>query len=142
MVSALDGRVTNQMVARYRELEGRHLDPVRRAVGQQAIALKSRTRQSDIYIAEAARTRVFRAGLQVRAERVLYQMKDYVHQVLAFGVTAGEPVRVEKLVLFTSRDSAITETFTAAGRYLLRYPRLRRRSGRARGGMERAVGRL
>ena len=28
VVSALDGRVTNQMVARYRELEGRHLDPV------------------------------------------------------------------------------------------------------------------
>jgi trehalose/maltose hydrolase-like predicted phosphorylase len=28
VISGLDGRVTNQMVARYRELEGRHLDPV------------------------------------------------------------------------------------------------------------------
>ena len=26
-VSALDGRVVNQGVARYRQLEGRHLDP-------------------------------------------------------------------------------------------------------------------
>ncbi len=124
VVSALDGRVTNQMVERYQELEGRHLDPVSpRTFGQETIALKSKTRQSNIYIAEAARTRVFQAGEQMPVERTLHQMEDYIQQTLAFDVTAGEPVHVEKLVaLFTSHDNAITDTLTAAGRHVLRYP--------------------
>ena len=124
VVSALDGRVTNQMVERYQELEGRHLDPVSpRTFGQETIALKSKTRQSNIYIAEAARTWVFQAGEQVPVERTLHQMEDYIQQTLAFDVTAGEPVHVEKLVaLFTSHDNAITDTLTAAGRHVLRYP--------------------
>ena len=58
--SALDGRVTNRGVARYRELEGRHLEPVSpRTFGPDVIALMVRTRQSRIHVAEAARTRVF-----------------------------------------------------------------------------------
>ena len=124
VVSALDGRVTNQMVERYQELEGRHLDPVSpRTFGPETIALKSKTRQSNIYIAEAARTRVFQAGEQMPVERTLHQMEDYIQQTLAFDVTAGESVRVEKLVaLFTSHDNAITDTLTAAGRHVLRYP--------------------
>ena len=41
VISALDGRVTNRGVARYRELEGRHLDPVSpRTFGPEVIALK------------------------------------------------------------------------------------------------------
>ena len=58
VVSALDGRVTNRGVARYRQLEGRHVDPVSpRTFGPEVIALRVRTRQSTIYVAEAARTR-------------------------------------------------------------------------------------
>src|SRR6478735_9526987 len=124
VVSALDGRVSNQMVARYRELEGRHLNPVSpRTFGPQTIALKVQTRQSNIYIAEAARTQVFRGDGPAVVERSLYQMEDYIQQTLAFDVTVGEPVRVEKLVaLFTSHDNAITEPLAAAGRHVLRYP--------------------
>jgi trehalose/maltose hydrolase-like predicted phosphorylase len=124
VISGLDGRVTNQMVARYRELVGRHLDPVSpRTFGPETIALKVRTRQSNIYVAEAARTRVFRDGEQLPVERHLDQMEDYIQQVIAFDVAQGEPVRVEKMVsLFTSHDNAITETLTAAGRHVLRYP--------------------
>ena len=59
MISALDSRVTNTGVTRYRSLEGRHLDPVSpRTFGPEVIALEIRTRQSKIYVAEAARTRV------------------------------------------------------------------------------------
>ena len=60
VVSALDGRVTNNGVARYGQLEGRHLDPVGpRTFGSEVIALKVQTRQSNLYISQAARTRVF-----------------------------------------------------------------------------------
>jgi trehalose/maltose hydrolase-like predicted phosphorylase len=131
VVSGLDGRVTNHMVARYRDLEGRHLNPVSpRTFGPEIIALKMQTRQSNIYIAEAARTRVFRGGAgeysmegPLEVARSLYQMEDYIQQVLAFEVEQDSPVRVEKMIsLFTSHDNAITETLAAAGKNVARCP--------------------
>jgi trehalose/maltose hydrolase-like predicted phosphorylase len=131
VISGLDGRVTNHMVARYRELEGRHLDPGSpRTFGPEIIALKVQTRQSNIYISEAARTRVLRGdetddprGGPMEVARSLYQMEDYIQQVLAFDVEQGHPVRVEKMIsLFTSYDNAITETLAAAGKHVARYP--------------------
>jgi trehalose/maltose hydrolase-like predicted phosphorylase len=126
VISGLDGRMTNHMVARYRELEGRHLNPWSpRTFGPEIIALKVQTRQSNIYIAEAARTRVFRDDSDTPREvaRSLYQMEDYIQQVLAWDVEQGSPVRVEKMVsLFTSHDNAIAETLVAAGKNVARYP--------------------
>jgi trehalose/maltose hydrolase-like predicted phosphorylase len=124
VVSALDGRVTNRGVARYRQLEGRHLDPVSpRTFGPEVIALRVRTRQSTLYVAEAARTRVFRGHERLDPERTLYQMEDYIQQVLRCDVTEGVPVRVEKMVAFyTSHDRAINEPLGAAGTSVGRYP--------------------
>jgi len=124
VVSALDGRVTNRGVARYRALEGRHLDPVSpRTFGPEVIALKVKTRQSDMFAAEAARTRMFRGEEQLSPERSLYQTEDYIQQVLALDVRAGEAVRTEKIVAFyTSRDRAINEPLGNAGTSAARYP--------------------
>jgi trehalose/maltose hydrolase-like predicted phosphorylase len=124
MISALDGRVTNRGVARYRQLEGRHLDPVfPRTFGAEIIALEARTRQSRIYVAEAARTRVYGERENPDVDRSLYQMQDYIHQVLSFEVREKEPVRVEKMVAFyTSRDAAINEPLVNAGKAVGRYP--------------------
>ena len=92
VISAIDGRVTNHGVARYLELEGRHLDPVSpRTFGAEVIALKVQTRQSNIYISQAARTRVFQGSEPLAVERSLYQMEDYIQQVLAFDVRQGAP---------------------------------------------------
>ncbi len=124
MISALDGRVTNRGVARYRQLEGRHLDPVSpRTFGPEIIALEARTRQSRIYVAEAARSRVYGERGDLDVDRSLYQMQDYIHQVLSFEVREKEPVRVEKMVAFyTSRDAAINEPLVNAGKAVGRYP--------------------
>jgi trehalose/maltose hydrolase-like predicted phosphorylase len=123
VISALDGRVTNRGVARYRQLEGRHLDPVSpRTFGPEIIALEVRTRQSRIYVAQAARTRVYDKGPDPAVDRSLYQMQDYIHQVLAFEVEEKEPVRVEKMLAFyTSRDTAINEPLVNAGKAVGRY---------------------
>ena len=123
VVSAIDGRVTNAGVARYEQLEGRHLDPVSpRTFGPEVIALKVQTRQSNLYISEAARTRVFDATAPLAVERTLYQMEDYIQQVVAFDVRQGEAVRVEKMVtFFTSRDPATSDTLTMAGTSAQRY---------------------
>jgi trehalose/maltose hydrolase-like predicted phosphorylase len=124
VISALDGRVTNRGVDRYRQLEGRHLDPVSPwTFGPEIIALEVRTRQSRIYVAEAARTRVFDEKGKLDVARDLHQMQDYVHQVLSFEVKEKEPVRVEKMVAFyTSRDNAINEPLVNAGKVIVGYP--------------------
>jgi trehalose/maltose hydrolase-like predicted phosphorylase len=116
VISALDGRVSNRGVARYRQLEGRHLDPVSpRTLGPEVIALKAETRQSNLYISQATRTRVFRDGRQLPVTRTLYQMEDYVQQVLAFDVRQGVATRIEKMVSFyTSRDPAVSDTLVRA----------------------------
>ena len=124
VVSAIDGRVTNRGVARYLELEGRHLDPVSpRTFGPDVIALKVQTRQSGVYISEAARTRVFVGQEPVAVDRTLFQTEDYVQQMLSFELEEGAPVRIEKLVaLTTSRDPATSDTLTKAGTVALRRP--------------------
>ena len=123
VISALDSRVTNSGVPRYRQLEGRHLNPVSpRTFGPEVIALKAETRQSNMYISQATRTRVFQGGEQLPATRTLYQMEDYIQQVLAFDVRQGEATRVEKMVAFyTSRDPAVSDTLVRAARSAARH---------------------
>jgi alpha,alpha-trehalase len=124
LVSAVDARVVNRGVARYQQLWGRHLDPQGpRIHAPDVIALKARTRQSRIEIAEAARTRVYRGADEVRVERTTDQMEDYIQQILTFDVQQGEPVRVEKMVaLYTSRDRGIQEPLLNAVKSASRYP--------------------
>ncbi len=125
VVSALDGRVVNGGVARYRRLEGRHLDPQGpRIFAPDVIALKARTRESRIEIATAARTQVYIGDEALEVTRRTHQMEDYVQQILAFDVQQGMPVRVEKMAaLYTSRDRAIKEPLANAGKSTVRYPR-------------------
>ena len=124
IVSALDGRVVNQGVARYRRLEGRHLDPQGPRIEQpDVIALKARTRQSRIEVAEAARTRVYRGTEEVAVARSTFQSEDYVRQVLELEVHEGQTVRVEKAVaIYTSRDRGISEPLENAVKSATRYP--------------------
>ncbi len=124
VVTAIDGRVTNRGVTRYAELEGRHLDPVSpRTFGPEVIALKVQTRQSNLYVAQAARTNVFRGDEPVDVQSSLFQTEDYIQQVVACDARSGEPVRVEKMVAFyTSRDRAISEPLGSAGESASRYP--------------------
>jgi len=123
VISALDARVSNGGVARYQQLEGRHLNPVSpRTFGPEVIALKAETRQSNLYISQATRTRVFRGGEPLPTRRTLHQMEDYIQQVLAFDVRQGEATRVEKMVAFyTSRDPAVSDTLVRAASSAARY---------------------
>jgi trehalose/maltose hydrolase-like predicted phosphorylase len=138
IISALDARVTNSGVPRYRQLEGRHLNPISpRTFGPEVIALKAETRQSNLYISQATRTRVFQGGEQLPAPRTLYQMEDYIQQVLAFDVRQGEATRVEKMVAFyTSRDPAVSDTLVRAARSAARHSDFRSASERHRAAWE------
>ncbi|TVR98707.1 MAG: glycoside hydrolase family 65 protein [Rhodospirillales bacterium] len=123
ILSALDGRVKNWGVPRYRDLECYHLNAVTtRAVGHDTIALLVQTRQSRIYVAEAARTRVYGESEVIPVERGVHQLDGYIHQTLGFSVQEKAPVRVEKMVaVYTSRDNAISEPLINAQNSAVRY---------------------
>ncbi|MFC1937890.1 trehalose-phosphatase [Chloroflexota bacterium] len=109
--SAFDGQVTNSGVARYRQLEGKHLEPVENLpVGEDIIYLQVETNQSRVRIAEAARTRAFKNGEAVRLDRQTKVAPGYIAHEFHIDVKQGEEIRVEKIVsLFTSRDRGISE---------------------------------
>ena len=123
VITALDARIINKDVARYQELEGRHVHPeVSRTLSSDTISLLAQTRQSHIYVAEAARTRVYGDSGELEAARGRYQMEDYAQQTLGFDLQQGRPVRVEKQVAFyTSRDHAISEPLTNAEQAVMRF---------------------
>jgi beta-phosphoglucomutase family hydrolase len=129
--ATLDGQVRNDGVARYRDLRGDHLLPMEGArVDAETVWLKVRTRQSDLRVALAARTRAFdgggeRGGGAAAGPPVSDTTVEpgRVAQVRTVEVRAGRPLRVEKVAtLFTSRDPAISECGLAARERLAGLP--------------------
>lgn len=114
--SALDGRVVNAGVERYRKLNGRHLVPLKAEVlDGETLFLQVRTSQSGIDIAQAARTRPFRNGEPLAPERTPVVEKGYAAQLFNIDVSEGDRISIEKVVtLFTSRDHGISECGLAA----------------------------
>ncbi len=122
--TALDGRVVNDNVARYRELSSQHLEPLSTCqIDRDSIFLQVRTRQSRLEMAQAARTRVF-SGEQPRdVERELDQRDGYVAQTFELELNRSRSVRIEKVVaLFTNRDAAIAECGLEARKEIARAP--------------------
>ena len=113
----LDGRVVNRGVARYRDLEGRHLtvDGLTRH-GDDVVCLRTTTRTSRIGIATAVRVRARPA-----ARPVTRLAGDHGTQEISLDCVRGVPVTVEKVsAIATSRDPAIEECRIAAVRWARR----------------------
>ncbi|MFD7307213.1 glycoside hydrolase family 65 protein [Promicromonospora sp. NPDC059942] len=117
--AGLDGRVVNAGVARYRDLDGRHLVPVAEGYDERdgVVWLQVRTASSQIRIAQAARLVVGGEGdggagpVPADAERTPGRSAVRVRPELVRGV----PLSVEKRVaLYTSQDRAISESLAAA----------------------------
>ena len=128
--SALDGRVTNAGVLRYRTYDGRHIQVLDTAApAADVILLEAETRQSRIRLVEAARTRLYRDGQAFEPERRVIREPGWIGQEMTFHLGQAESVDVEKIVaIYTSRDRAITEprtdavtTVTRADRFAVLY---------------------
>jgi HAD superfamily hydrolase (TIGR01509 family) len=109
--SALDGRVANRGVRRYRDLSSQHLEPLEaRESGNDAIFLKVQTNQSQIRVAQAARTRVYRSDEPQEARRQVVLEPEFVAHQLELVVSERLPVTIEKIAsLYSSRDRAVAE---------------------------------
>lgn len=115
--SALDGRVVNAGVARYRGLANRHLEALEAdAIDNESVYLRMRTTQSRLEIALAARTRLYRDDSCIpvlpRFER---DGAACVGHVFPLQLARGDTARIEKVTaLYSSRDRAISECGIAA----------------------------
>lgn len=124
--SAIDGRIVNAGAHLYRQFNNIHLVPVTsEATGPNTVCLLVRTSQSNIHVAEAARTEVILEGQPVEIQRRSVEEPGYIAQELTVDVAQGQTLSVEKVVAFyTSRDHAIAEpareartTVARAGRF-------------------------
>lgn len=112
--SALDGRIVNTGVARYRTLNSRHLKPlgsgsmVNTAGDTSWVELE--TNQSHIRIAQASITRLWRGKHRLVLAPRVDQAEGYVAHCYQTEIGPQHPLRIEKVVaLYTSRDHAISE---------------------------------
>ncbi len=114
--TALDGNVTNNGVARYRDLEGKHLDGMATdMIDKESIYLVAITKQSRIQMAQAAKTRFFTDDKEIDPERESLNKEKYIGQDVILSCKNLQPVRIEKsVVLYTSRDLAISDPLTEA----------------------------
>jgi trehalose/maltose hydrolase-like predicted phosphorylase len=114
--SAVDGRVTNGGVARYRGLSGRHLVLEDAGVdGDGGLHLTVVTSQSRIRIALAAQHRVLMDGLPRAIVPAPVTEPGFVAVDLALDMVPGRSVTVEKLTaLCTSRDRGVGEPAESA----------------------------
>jgi trehalose/maltose hydrolase-like predicted phosphorylase len=114
--AALDGRVINSGVARYRALASRHLELLGQGQHEdQTVYLVVQTVQSKTRMAQVARTRVTAdaSGSEIMPQTVVEA--GYVEQVYTVQASQGQPVRLEKTVMFyTSRDWATSEPLLEA----------------------------
>lgn len=120
--SKIDGAVTNNGVARYRELTGKHFDVVDQGkVGEKGIYLLAQSLQSRIYVAQAVRTSVYQKDFPPAVARVTNINPNYIEQLISLDVNRLEPVRVEKILSFqTSKDVGSTEPLIEAKKGIAR----------------------
>ncbi len=120
--SAIDGRVINAGAKLYRKFNNKHLEPLAgKVVGEDGVYLLVRTCQSNIHVAQAARTRAFLDGKLLEARRGVIEEPGYIGQELKIDVKQGETLVLEKLTSFyTSRDQAISECVLEARKVIAR----------------------
>ena len=118
---AIDGRISNAGVPRYRPFDGRHLRTLEAIAIADTMLLEVETKQSHLHIVETSRVRFYREGMAIDPDRETISQASYVGQQVEIELTRGASTTAEKIVaLFTSRDRASadprTEALTAVAR--------------------------
>jgi trehalose/maltose hydrolase-like predicted phosphorylase len=124
--TAIDGRIVNAGAQLYRKFNNKHLMPLTaQCIGNNVVYLQVRTLQSNIQVAQAARTRAFIDGQELHPARRVVQEEGYIAQDLTVDVAQGQSLVLEKLAtLYTSRDDAISEPGLEARKAIVRAGRL------------------
>ncbi len=110
--SVLDGRIINDGVERYRQLNQRHLQPVMENGESTKSYLVVKTTQSDIEVAEAAKLAIFENNQQINPEIRIEKEAGQIHSIINLKVKPNKTVKIEKTVsIFTSKKNDSNNPF-------------------------------
>ena len=111
ILAAIDGRVSNAGVLRYRPFGGHHLRTLAAiSTDLKTVCLETETAQSQLHVVQASQTLFYRWNAPLTIERLTVSEPDYIGQQVEIEVASGESVTAEKVVaLYTSRDRAIAD---------------------------------
>ncbi len=123
--SSIDADVENAGVERYRALSSRHLADVQTSeLPGHTVLLTTRTVQSKVRIAVAARTTAWRGDAAASADYHLVQEDSCIGHDIAVEMWCGQAVTLEKVAtIYTGRDHGISEPAAEAARELNRLGR-------------------
>ena len=115
--SGIDGDILNRGVERYSDLNGSHLEILDRGeLVEGGIFLTSITNQSKIRVTQAASLKVFLDGKETGKTIAVNENEKAIYHEVVVSCRKLATVRVEKLIsLYSSRDTALSDTFTEAG---------------------------
>ena len=113
--SSLDGTVINDGVARYRQLNSKHLSEVAQGKTEQGIFLHVRTRRSNYQIAMSARTGFYENGKTLAVKKEVIQKKTEICEEVKIAARENVTYSVEKIVgTYTSLDQEVQNPMQAA----------------------------
>lgn len=124
--SMIDGDVRNSMVERYRDLASDHLRGLTKfALSEDSVLLAVETNQSEIPIALAARTTVWRDNAPALVTYRLVDEEFAIGHEISGHLAAGQSLTAEKVVtLVTGRDVATSNPVVGAERRLIGLERI------------------
>jgi len=111
ITSALDGRVINGGVERYKDLNSKHLKHISAGKANGGILyLEAQTTQSKLRISQAAVTKAYKGDKLLRPKKKIVKEKGYVADTFHIKMEEGQEYTVEKIVsIYTSKDRGISE---------------------------------
>jgi len=116
--SGLDGAVENTGVARYRELNSKHLSSISvNSFSNSCIYLKAKTKQSKITIYETAKIDIYNlAGKKAKpAGKKTKKENKGIYQEIELNFKRKQTYQLEKIVaIYTSKDKEVGNPFLAA----------------------------
>jgi alpha,alpha-trehalase len=110
IAAALDGRVINAGVKRYKSLNSKHLESLGTRASGDLIHLKTQTNQSELRIAISARTNLYTDGQLLPIVPRTSEKKGYISHFFTADLEEGKSLSAEKVIsVHTSRDKGISE---------------------------------
>ncbi|PQP33771.1 beta-phosphoglucomutase, partial [Desulfobacteraceae bacterium SEEP-SAG9] len=93
--SAIDGTVINDNVARYRQLNSKHLAPVSQGQTKNGIYLHVQTNRSRYQIAMHAITAMYESEKSIRPLKTIVQKKGYIAEILTLDARENKTYSLE-----------------------------------------------
>jgi trehalose/maltose hydrolase-like predicted phosphorylase len=104
--TSLDGDLINDGVARYRQLDQHHLEPVEGSGDGPIQQLLVRTNQSEVEIGLACRIRVLHGPVELKSGMDHRMSPGRVESEMNLALTKGESLTLEKLIsIYNSRET-------------------------------------